>query len=594
MPGGLKRRTLLRFIGLGAAIPLLQACSAPAPAAPTAAVAKPTSPPPTTLPPTIAPTLVPKPAATVAPATVAPTPAAKPASAALPTFVPNTSGPKPDFASSGPLYEDGYTKYPTNPVKANGETPPGSGGRVDIFTTAFLPLPPNPVDQNPAWQEVNKQLNASINYNTVSQADFQAKFAALMAGQDLPDIVLVRDATPNIAQILQTQAADLTPYLGGDAVKDYPNLAAIPTFSWKNNGGVQNGHLYLIPIHRYAPGYTLYRNSEVYDAEIGANYTPKNADDFKRVLQQLNKPQQGRWAIGAWQNTQFQLTYFASTFGAPNNWALETASGKLTKDFETPQFKEAVDYVRDLVASGLYHPDSLTLVDVNAGRSNFLAGKWILNLEIFGVAWQDLLQRGPKLNPSVTALPVAPFAAHDGAKPIHYLRPGYIASNMLRKAPPERIKELLRIMNWIAAPFGSAEDLLLTVGVKDVDYTLDAAGNAIPTERSNADANLVNWKYHVQHPQVAYATGVPAYAKLATDFEKIAIPVGIPDPVWGLSSSTWEKRGVSLNQTVLDALTDFIAGRRPMSEYDSVVKEWQSSGGDAIRMEFQQAIAAST
>ena len=165
----------------------------------------------------------------------------------------------------------------------------------------------------------------------------------------------MRDATPNISQVLQTQAADLTPYLGGDAVKDYPNLAAIPTFSWKNNGGVQNGHLYMIPIHRYAPGYTLYRNSEIYDAEIGPNYTPKNADDFKRVLQQLNKPQQGRWAIGAWQNTQFQLTIFASTFGAPNNWAVDS-SGKLTKDFETPQFKEAVDYVRDLVSSGLYHP----------------------------------------------------------------------------------------------------------------------------------------------------------------------------------------------------------------------------------------------
>ena len=43
----------------------------------------------------------------------------------------------------------------------------------------------------------------------------------------------------------------------------------------------------------------------------------------------------------------------------------------------------------------------------------------------------------------------------------------------------------------------------------------------------------------------------------------------------------------------LAALTDFIAGRRPMSEYDGMVKEWQASGGDAIRTEFQQAIAAS-
>jgi putative aldouronate transport system substrate-binding protein len=584
------RRHFIQLLGIGAlgtaGLPLLSACGPTAPGAPA-----PTPAAGTTAPPGPAANTAPT-TSTTAPATVTAAAAAVPkTSTVLPTYAPNTTGPQPDVASSGPLYEAGYSKYPTNPVKANPPTPPGSSSKVDIFTTAFLPLPPTPVDQNPAWQEVNKQLNATIAYNTVSMADFQAKFAALVAGQDLPDIVLVRDATPNIAQILQTQAADLTPYLGGDAVKDYPNLAAIPTFSWKNCGGVQNGHLYLIPIHRYAPGYTLYRNSEIYDAEIGPNYTPRNADDFKRVLQQLNKPAQNRWAIGAWQNTVFQLTYFVSTFGAPNNWAVDS-SGKLTKDFETPQYKEAVGYVRDLVAGGLFHPDSLTLADVNAGRTNFLGGKWILNLEIFGVAWQDLLQRGPKLEPPVTALPVAPFAAHDGAKPVHYLRPGYIAANMLKKAPPERLKELLRIINWLAAPFGSAEDLLLTVGVKDADYTLDANGNAIPTEHSNADANLVNWKYHVQHPQVAYATGVPSYAKLATDFEKIAIPVGVPDPVWGLASATWEKKGVSLNQTFMDAVTDIVAGRRPLTDFDAVIKDWASNGGDQIRTEFQQAVAA--
>jgi putative aldouronate transport system substrate-binding protein len=558
----LTRRSFITFLGIGAsAVPLLSACGTAAPSGNTA------------------------PAKVTAVASVPKT------SSVLPTYVPATTGPKPDIASMGPLYEDGFNKYPANPVKALPATPPGSGSKVDIFTTAFLPLPPTPLEQNPAWQEVNKQLNATVNFNVVSMADFQAKFAALMAGNDLPDMTLVRDATPNISQILQNQAADLSPYLSGDAIKDYPNLAAIPTFSWKNCGSVQNGHLTMIPIHRYAPGYTLYRNSQIYDAEIGANYTPKNADDFKRVLQQLTKPAQNRWAIGAWQNTSFQLNWFLSMFGTPNNWALD-ASGKLTKDFETPQYKETVGFQRDLVAAGLFHPDSLTLVDVNAGRTNFLAGKWILNVEIFGVAWQDLLQRGPKLNPPVTALPVAPFAGHDGAKPVHYLRPGWIAMNMLKKAPPERLKEILRIMNWIAAPFGSAEDLLLTAGVKDVDYTLDAGGNAILTDRSNADANLVNWKYHVQHPQVAYATGVPDYAKLATDFEKIAIPVGVSDPVWGLTSATWEKKGVPLNQTFLDGMTDIIAGRRTLADFDGLVKDWATNGGDQIRAEFQQAIVA--
>ena len=170
---------------------------------------------------------------------------------------------------------------------------------------------------------------------------------------------------------------------------------------------------------------------------------------------------------------------------------------------------------------------------------------------------------------NVTA--VSPFAAHDGAKPVHYLRPGYIASNMLKKAPPERSKEVLRIMNWLAAPFGSAEDLLLTVGVKDVDYTLDSAGNALPTDRSNADANLVNWKYHVQHPQVAYATGCRATPNSPRIMRRLPFR-RYSGPVWGMVSSTWEKRGVSLNQTVLDGLTDIVASRRPLSDLEGISK----------------------
>ena len=53
---------------------------------------------------------------------------------------------------------------------------------------------------------------------------------------------------------LEHSMADLTPYLGGDAVKDYPFLAAIPTFAWKNSGCVYNGKLYMWPLERYLPG----------------------------------------------------------------------------------------------------------------------------------------------------------------------------------------------------------------------------------------------------------------------------------------------------------------------------------------------------
>ena len=49
---------------------------------------------------------------------------------------------------------------------------------------------------------------------------------------------------------------------------------------------------------RYPYGGNLFKNVDMYDAEIGENYIPKDAGDFKRVLQTLNRPQENRWAIG--------------------------------------------------------------------------------------------------------------------------------------------------------------------------------------------------------------------------------------------------------------------------------------------------------
>jgi hypothetical protein len=40
----------------------------------------------------------------------------------------------------------------------------------------------------------------------------------------------------------------------------------------------------------------------------------------------------------------------------------------------------------------------------------------------------------------------------------------------------DRIEELLRIMDFLSAPFRTQEDLWLQYGLPDVDYTLDSGG----------------------------------------------------------------------------------------------------------------------
>ncbi|HEV7663072.1 MAG TPA: extracellular solute-binding protein [Chloroflexota bacterium] len=542
-------------------------------------------------------------APTVAPgrqpaATVGATGAGSAASALYPTYVAAASGPKPDVPASGPGYDDGFNSFPINPAKAMPGDPPGTGSTVKIMSIALFP-PPTPLAQNPAWQAVNKALNANVQFDVVTQADYPVKLGTVMASSDIPDMLYIYApanssstlaAANGLPQFLQSQAADLTPYLAGDAARDYPNLAAIPTPAWKNAGCVYQGHLYLVPLHRYLPGQMFVKNVDVWDAELGPNYIPKNADDFKRVLLALTKPQQGFFGIAAAQDSVMHLTTFASIFGAPNGWRLDPG-GALVKDVETAEFKAATAYVRDLFASGVFHPDSLNMASNVIARTQFYARKFAIHRDPIN-GWQDAWRHALQATPPFNVRPLPLFSAHDGGKTSHFVTGGHLWATALKKGTPERTKELLRIMNWLAAPFGSAEDQLLTFGLKDVDYTLDERGNPTLTPQGNSDANYVPWKYTAQHPLVFFSPDLPDYAGVMAETEKMMMPSAVSDPTFGQISPTAFAKGFTLSQALNDGLVDIMVGRRQMSDYEQLVTDWQNNGGEQIRKEFAASIAA--
>ena len=530
----------------------------------------------------------------VAPATRTPTAVAQASaatSAIFPTYQPAANRPAADFASAGPLYEDGYNNYPTNPVRSISRTP-GSGGSVTAFVQPLQP-PPTPLENNPAWQEVNRQLGAQFNFNMVPVADYRAKLTTLMAGSDLPDLINVFRGINGIANLppfLSAQCADLSPYLAGDASKDYPNLAAIPTFAWRNSGSVIDGHIYMVPVERYAPGTLMLKNASIYDTEIGANYVPKDGDDFKRILQQLNRPAEGRYATGAYQGVAFNVDYYAAAFGAPNNWRVDS-SGTFTRMWETAEYKAAAAYAREVVALGVYHPNTLTNASIKQGETDFVGGKIAVFISSFGNPWNDVWRQARSLAQPFDILFVPPFATTSASKLGHFYNVGFQSATALKKAAPDRVKELLGILDYLAAPFGSQEDLLLTAGIPGADYALDGSGNPVLTDRGNADAGQVPWKYVMQRPQVMYLPDIPNYAKTLYDVEHTLIPIGVEDPSLGLYSPTGSAKGVTADLTWYENLADVIAGRRPMSDYDGLVSDWQNAAGNQVRNELQQAYA---
>src|SRR4051794_36595904 len=151
------------------------------------------------------------------------------AKAPLPSYIP-FNGPKPHLPGTSDGIDPGYFSYPKNTVRTVQEAVGTGDFSAIVKTTAGLPAP---VDQNPAWQEVNKRLGMNSNLNIVATADYPTRLPALIAGGDLPDMVYnAASFVSHAPELLAAQFADLTPYLSGDAIKDYPNLANFPTVSW--------------------------------------------------------------------------------------------------------------------------------------------------------------------------------------------------------------------------------------------------------------------------------------------------------------------------------------------------------------------------
>src|SRR5213079_3783565 len=79
--------------------------------------------------------------------------------------------------------------------------------------------------------------------------DYPTKLSTIIAGGALPDLLSLGagngSGIASLPEFLQSQCTDLTPLVSGDAIKAYPNLAALPPYAWRN--AVFNNRVYAVP-----------------------------------------------------------------------------------------------------------------------------------------------------------------------------------------------------------------------------------------------------------------------------------------------------------------------------------------------------------
>ena len=499
-----------------------------------------------------------------------------------PTYVALPNLPSPDLPGSPDgLLAPGYQKYPTSLIRSVSQ-PPGKGGDVSALT-ASLSTAPTPLENNPAWQQVNKELGVTLKIPSISTADFPTRLNTVVAGSDLPDIIaaaIFATTMPNMADFLNSACADLTPYLSGDAVKDYPNLANLPSTAWPPM--VFNNKIMAVPVAaggvRTSP-LLLARWGDLEKAGISRISSP---DEFMGICKQVNNPGT-RWALGA--NTF--INWLAMAYGAPNMW--RESGGKFTRDYETPEFKEAVAYHRALWDAGVFHPDSPTLSGSPAGVQ-YYGGKFVFSPHASWslVAYQTAWERANTADPEFKPRAVLPFNKEGTGRAAQFVGLGSTGTIALKKASPERIKELLGVLNYLAAPVGTSEALLQQYGIEGPDFTRDANGNPSPTPQGLVDL-VVPWKNIAGPPDYLFSASSTEYVPVTYAAQKEHFAQTVPNPTVGLYSPTDGSKGITLRTAFIDRMNDILFGRQPVSTFDDIVKEWRANGGDTIRAEYEKA-----
>jgi putative aldouronate transport system substrate-binding protein len=210
------------------------------------------------------------------------------------------------------------------------------------------------------------------------------------------------------------------------------------------------------------------------------------------------------------------------------------------------------------------------------------------NFFAFGIAWDRLL--GINKNFRLNALPPVGF---DGGKGVQFQEWGGNQITVLKKGSPERIKQVLGVLNYLASPFGSQEYLNVWYGQQGTDFNFDEKGNPVYTEAGRNNVQFIAWTTIISPPPVLFDPLDPNFVKVAHPIETAAHDLAVVDPTVGLYSPTNATKGATLTQSMWDGVNQILFGRADISTLDGLVKTWRQNGGDQIRAEWEDAYARS-
>ncbi|MFJ8695483.1 type 2 periplasmic-binding domain-containing protein [Streptomyces roseolilacinus] len=495
----------------------------------------------------------------------------KDAAGILPTYVPQDIV-KPDIPAKNGSSAGFTTAIAAARLKTSVPRKLGKGGTVKVMAPLWGSPPKS---DNPWYRAMDEAIGVRTQWQNQDGNTYDEKLGAVLASSEIPDVVVVPgwNLTGKIPSAVNAKFADLGPYLSGDKVKDYPNLAAVPTDAWQRS--IFGGALRAIPMPAsYVINIVPYYRRDVFEQR--GYQVPGSADEFLAWAKEATSAKAKVWACDDMKWTAFNA--FGVFPGSDKALWWDMVDGKLVNRIETEEYLEALEWVRKLYAANVVHPDAKAQNQGDSGN-RFTAGQVLVYNNDLSHWYVKSIEQATQ-NPDFAMAAMDVFG-HDGSAPKLYAQqPANIFAFVSKKASEAVVRDFLAVANFCAAPYGTKERLLTDYGVEGTHHTVQKGmpvkndtGHLQVTGAFDLLGDPASYLAHPDRPDIVKAQ-VEWQQRMGALTKKTAF--------YGLTV-TEPSRWTNLADDFEQLEDDVVRGRKKVSDVQQAVSEWRSKGGDQLR-----------
>ncbi|MGW5618426.1 extracellular solute-binding protein [Streptomyces sp. NPDC003877] len=449
----------------------------------------------------------------------------------------------------------------------------GKGGKVTVMSP-FWGSPPK--QDNAYYTAMNDLIGVDVVWQNQDGNTYDQKLGAVLASSDVPDVVVVPgwNMGGKIPSAIISKFADLGPYLSGDEVKEYPNLAAIPTDAWRRS--IFGGKLRGLPMPApSAPSMVPLYRQDVFEKE--GYEVPRSCDEFMALAKEITNARARRWACLDMKWTAFQAFGVLSGSEKPLGWHL--VDGKLVNRIETEEYLEALEWSRKLFAAGVVHPDSRMGKNAPDAGPKFAAGEFLIYPNNISQWWGRTAEQATQ-NPDFKIWGMDVWG-HDGGDPTLWAdQPAGIFAFVSKKASESVVRDVLAVANVTAAPYGTKEYMMTNYGVEGTHYTVE---DGVPVKTDKGNIEVMNAYVMVASPAATLAhPDFPEVAKGQVEWQQRMGALTRKSSFWGMQI-TEPARYTNLSNDAEQLEDDIVRGRKKIGDMQQFVSDWRSKGGDKLR-----------